>query len=244
MLLGDPSFYRAHILDERNGTYDLFAFVDSASTALGSGASSIRSGGDLFFALSQLVNALAYNNVGLGAMMSSVADLVGESSRHFRDRYLQAPGFSTLFLSEYELGNNTQTDELNGTRDADIIHAGGGDDVINGSADPDIIDGGAGDDTLDYRTVDERLTVRLDTTRHGDLGLLVRKGSKGIDRGAGIEHLRLGDQADYVRFDGFPASGRITVDGGGQPSGQRDVLDLRQLGSGATVTRNPADARP
>ncbi len=141
IFLGDDSFYRQNILN-KDGTYDILAFIKSSTTALGE----INSLPDLAY---RVATVLATNGVpGLSFLQmayAAMADTAAELSSTYAG--IPIPHFITSY--NIRLGRVNADDMLSGTgSDMDLIHGGGGNDTIYGGEGSDIIDGGSGNDTL------------------------------------------------------------------------------------------------
>jgi len=133
-------------------------------------------------------------------------------------------------------------DFISGGAGDDHLTGGGGNDIILADGGHDVVDGGSGDDVLELQFGGTR-TVGLMAGEADALGapgvLLVGNGGADQALAYNIEQVKLTNDADHLVVESLPlANGPATeIDGGDQPEGEKDELDLSGL-SGQIVYSN------
>jgi Ca2+-binding RTX toxin-like protein/Mg-chelatase subunit ChlD len=144
----------------------------------------------------------------------------------------------TLNVVSNNIYGTSASETINGTNANDHIMGGAGNDIINGGTGADILEGGLGNDTLNGGDGNDLL-------RGGD-GNDVLNGGNGNDvlvGGKGNDTLTGGAGSDVFRWEfgdqgaaGAPASDIVTDFNTAAKSSGGDVLDLRDLLQGETLT--------
>jgi Ca2+-binding RTX toxin-like protein len=241
-ILGDDTFFRAHLLDAKNGTYDLFAAIASARAALGQTSQTITFP-QFKDALVDVLATVAGNNLGAWGTLERLSSLFSDSLAYMDLNFLSFGGDAlTLASADYRLGAFGKDDAIDGDASTDIVNAASGADLIRGSLGSDYIDGGADLDTLDYGGSDWGLKVRAASTGAGALGLVVEKGRQGKDSAINVETLILSGKTDTVTIE--PGlRGALGIDAGGQEVGKFDALDLTGWKEAVPLTRRTVDGK-
>lgn len=242
--LGENSFFKDWVLTtgtndhkQELGTYDL-ATVAKAST-------------DLFtteFLLKVLATDLstAISVLPLGSQASS--DAAAATNAFFGATYGVAANlldigsdiFSQFRLSnhvQYVVGTTKDDGAIQSLDGAEFLNAGRGDDTILGAysssvlgATTSVIDGAEGIDTIDYSKLNVAVSVTFENV--GQLGVraAVAKDPEAFvhtDYVYEVEKYKFGKGADKVTIAAGADLSKIRLlDGGDQPAGEKDVLDL------------------
>ncbi|WP_205910291.1 calcium-binding protein, partial [Rhizobium sp. FKY42] len=233
LFFGENSFFRNHILDAKNGTYDAFSLADALKHAL------TASGAERTFSdVMTVISSITQNNNGALLTSQSALSALNSLLTYLEDRYGElAPGFFELADRSIFLGRNTenQTDEMGGSQGDDIIHAGKGNDTVHGETGQDIIDGGDGADTLTYAELGAALNVEVRTLPDNSSYLWIKKGtgSSGIDTAVNFETYLLSTANDTFKIqntDAFIGLGKVTINAlYTAGAGNKDTLDFSSV---------------
>jgi RTX calcium-binding nonapeptide repeat (4 copies) len=235
LFFGVADFFNAHIIDQKNGTYDLLALIESGLKAAGAtvGSSSLL---DLTNGFLTALQALTANTQGASVTSDLLVQAFNDAQTFFASNYATYnSGVDRFFESELILGKLNEGDELDTTPGADIVHAGGGNDLVRGSIDNDILDGGDGTDTLDYTELGAATQTSFQVSQNGALTGITTKGvNLGRDLWTNFESLKLGNLRDDVRMpdlqsltpDALEQLKNLKIDGGGG----EDYIERLNLG--------------
>jgi hypothetical protein len=146
------------------------------------------------------------------------------------------------FKGTYQIDGSTDAnddDTISGGTGLDWIYGGAGNDILNGGAGNDYLDGGAGTDTALYDDATSAQTLELhkgdapDGVRTDGTVPVAEEKFLAISRGSetdtlrSIEKIKLSDQADTLKIRaGTDLKALKQIDGGSNPSGTPDVVDL------------------
>ncbi|WP_170971248.1 calcium-binding protein [Mesorhizobium sp. GR13] len=265
-LLGVSSFLSTNILHsdvpsayERIDTYDALAALSSYFTATmltingtGSTAGDIAANMDLL--LQSTISSSVSAGLGTWSFVGQSLATFGALYSHISDLY----GLSTselAFLTQQYLENSgglsigkVTGDDFAGSVDAEIVHAGRGDDIVRASDGGDIVDGGSG---LDTYSLDE------DTGK----GAIIEISGSNVRQVQGVDvfHVKVLDsiygsvdkvynfekiigspKADTVLFKGDFSKFELDFDGGSQAENTGDTLDFSDQ-EGLTIKGNKVE---
>lgn len=224
--LGDPTPFEKAIIEKPGDTYDLFA-LDIAA-----GRASLALGGS-FHSLHD-IDSFVHD---IGSALPTSLGLVGlalEANAFLTSAY---DGFINAWDLPFEsvrVGTKSADTIVTGSGN-DALNAGQGDDSVVGSTGTDVLDGGEGHDTLSFAS-SGAITVNVKTD------LAAKATYNGFVTGSGItanlfnfEVIKGSSQNDQFFVHDF--TNRLTLDGA---EGSGDLLSLFYLGQGATIDANSA----
>jgi hypothetical protein len=247
--LNDPVFFRDWVLTiksnsnkQEDGTYDLASIAKTTADLGGLGfLLNVAISGDLSTALQvdQIgASAVAAAKAAATAFFDQTYGLTGNAIDIGADifSYGILPNSAT-----YIVGTTGADNALASIDGPEFLNAGRGDDTILGSYDPSafgsyaVIDGGDGTDTIDYSSLNVPTTVNIENVGQLGVRVAVQKNPDSvgdIDYVYEVEKFKFGAGADHVTVSADADLSTIReLDGGGNPDGTKDILDLSGYGA-------------